>query len=88
MDENRLVIEKKLQATCLEAKRADLQQSGQQSWVRHEARCSGVLFNLFGTVVVPFYRASHRDALARAAEALDLDRSTVTRPGTPTTTTG
>ena len=33
----------------------------------------GVLFDLFGTVVVPFSRASHRGALASAAEALGLD---------------
>lgn len=33
----------------------------------------GVLFDLFGTVVVPFSRARHRGALASAAEALGLD---------------
>ena len=34
---------------------------------------AGVLFDLFGTVVVPFSRAGHRCVLASAAEALGLD---------------
>ena len=34
---------------------------------------AGVLFDLFGTVVVPFSRAGHRGALASAAETLGLD---------------
>lgn len=34
---------------------------------------AGVLFDLFGTVVVPFSRAGHQGVLASAADALGLD---------------